>query len=837
MNISSIRSIALIGSSGLAITLATPAFAETAPGQAAAESGDNGLAEIIVTAQKRSESANAVALSITAATGDELLRAGVRSTDDLVKIVPSLTVAKSQSNTPIYTLRGVGFQSQNLTSTSPVGIYVDEVAYAYPYMASNVAFDLERVEVLKGPQGTLFGRSTTGGVVNYIIAKPKDTTSGSVSIEGGSYGRIGGQAHITGPLGANLSYRLAGNVENSSTGWQRSVTRPTDRLGKIERYAVRGSLLWQPTTDFEALFSASYWKDNSDTQAPQATGYVPGNPQFADPRVAASLIPNPTDARLADWTPLSYQPTKARVRPAFKADGEFYGLSLRLNYKLSESVTLTSLTSYGDVKRNDVTSVDGVATEILTNINPGRVKSFSQELRLSGDTGQIKWLIGGSYSDDRLKEDVIAETYDASAAIGIRALGTLLKVNPALVANILGVPAPAQPGFIALAGINTAAYTVPQLQDGFHTNDFGLRGRAKSYGLFANSEFKLSDQLALNLGARYSKNTATNTGCVFDLGRGGNEAFAAFLGTLILRQPVAITPGQCLTLKNDFSGFSPTINGRLSEDNLSFRGSLNWTPRPGMLGYVSFSRGYKAGGFPALPANVAAQLDPVTQERLDAYELGVKATLFDRRVQLNAATFYYDYKDKQVYAKIPDIIFGTLNRLMNVPKSEVYGLEADLTVAVADGLQLRGAATYAHSKIKKFSGFDDTGAPRDFAGARLTYTPEWSFVGAIDYSHPINDNLQAQFNLSANYQSETNGRFVGGNATAAQRTADKQFVIKARTIFDSTIGIGNEKWKAELFARNLFNTYYWTTADSQLDTVFRFAGMPRTFGGRVTVNF
>lgn len=838
MNMSTIRTAALAGSNSLALLLAMPAAAQEAQSQAQAqdEAGDNQLGEIIVTAQKRSESANTIALSITAVGGDELLRAGVRSTDDLVKIIPSLSVAKSQSNTPIYTLRGVGFQTQNLTSTSPVGIYVDEVAYAYPYMASNVAFDLERVEVLKGPQGTLFGRSTTGGVVNYIIAKPKSTTEGGISVEGGSYSRIAAQAHITGPISSTLSYRLAASVEHAGDGWQRSVTRPDDRLGKIERYALRGTLRWEPSSDLDVLLSGSYWRDKSDTQAPQAIGYVPGNPAFADPRVAASIIANPTDTRQADWTPANYQPTPARVRPPFKADGEFYGVNLRIDYKLSDSVTMTSLTAYGDVKRNDVTSVDGVATEILTNVNPGRIKSFSQELRFAGETGKLKWLIGGNYSDDKLRESVIANTFDASAAIGIRSLAVLLKVNPQLAANILGVPPFAQQGFIALAGANTANYSVPQLLDGFHTNNFQLGGSAKTYAIFANGEYKFSDQLSLNLGARYNKDEANNTGCVFDLGL-GNQAFAAFLGTLILRQPTAITTGQCLTLKNDFSGFSQPIKGNLSQDNLSFRGSLNWTPRPGLLAYASVSRGYKAGGFPALPANVVSQLDPVTQERLDAYEIGVKAGLFDRRVQMNLAGFYYDYKDKQVYAKIPDIIFGTLNRLMNVPKSEVYGAEADISALVAPGLKLHVATTYVHSKIKKFNAFDDTGAARDFAGARLTYTPEWSVVGAIDYTRRAFGDVDAMFNLSANYQSEANGRFAGGNETPAQIAADKQFVIKARTVFDATVGLGNDRWKAEFFARNLFDTYYWTTADSQLDTVFRFAGMPRTFGGRVTFNF
>ncbi|MDG5487757.1 TonB-dependent receptor [Sphingomonas sp. BGYR3] len=822
-----------------AMTLWLPGLASAQEASSAPDQGEaqTALEDIIVTAQKRSESVNDIPISITAIGGSELERLGVRSTDDLIKIVPALSVAKSQSNTPIYTLRGVGFQNQNLTSTSPVGIYVDEVAYAYPYMGSDIAFDLERVEVLKGPQGLLYGRSTTGGVVNYITGKPKGTTEGAVTFEIGNYETYGIQGYVTGPITSTLSYRVAGKVELALDGWQRSVTRPDDRLGERNRKALRASLLWEPTTDFSALLAIAYWRDQSDTQAPQAIRYVPGNPAFPDPRVNASLIPNPTNSRDADWTPADYQPTATRTRPPFKADGEFYGINLRLNYSLSDAIEVTSLTSYGDVRRNDVTSVDGVATEILTNGNPGRIKSFSQELRLSGDTDTFKWQLGGYFSEDRLRENVIAYTYDASAAIGIRSLATLLKVNPELAATIVGIPAPARPGFIALAGINTAAYSVPDLAvNGFQTNNFGLQGVARTYGAFANGDIQLSDKIAINIGARYTRDTASNTGCVFDID-GNNDAFAAFVGTLILRQPTTITPGQCLTLENDLSAFSDPIEGRLSQDNLSFRTAINWTPRPGLLGYASFSRGYKAGGFPALPANIAAQLDPVTQERLDAFELGVKASLFDRRVQFNAATFYYDYTDKQVYAKIPDIIFGTLNRLLNVPKSEVYGAEAELTVAVTEGLRLRGAATYVHSEVREFNAFDDSGTPRNFAGAALTYTPEWSVVGALDYNYPISTDLELQFNVNANYQSSSNGRFEGGTTTPAQAANDAFFRIKGRTVVDATIGLNADGWRLEAYARNLFDTYYWNTADSQLDTVFRFAGMPRTYGARLTFNF
>ena len=294
---------------GVAISASTTAFAQD---QAATETvgpGTEGVADIVVTAQRRSQSINSVPLTVTAVSGEQLVEQGVRSADDLVKIVPALTVAKSQNNTPVYTLRGVGFQTQNMTSTSPVGVYVDEVAYAYPYLAGNVAFDLDRVEALKGPQGTLYGRSTTGGVINFITAKPETTPSGSLTFGAGNYGAFGVQGHATGPITGTLSYRVAGDVDLATRGWQHSVTRSGDRLGERNRKAVRGMLQWQPSSAFDTLLTASYWQDLSDTQAPQAIAYTPQVPPFSQaPRAQPSIIAAPSSNRLADWTPFNYRP-------------------------------------------------------------------------------------------------------------------------------------------------------------------------------------------------------------------------------------------------------------------------------------------------------------------------------------------------------------------------------------------------------------------------------------------------------------------------------------------------------------------------------------------------
>ena len=199
-------SYASVSASALAAALAaSPVLAQSVPGTAVAgavgpDAGDVASGEIIVTAQKRSERIDRVPLSIQAFSGETLREAGITDTSGLIQLTPGLSYAKSSANTPIYTLRGIGFNTPNLSSTSPVGVYYDEVAYAYPFMANGPLYDIERVEVLKGPQGTLYGRNTTGGLINFIPARPSDRAEGSFTVEVGNYATLNSEGHFNAPI-------------------------------------------------------------------------------------------------------------------------------------------------------------------------------------------------------------------------------------------------------------------------------------------------------------------------------------------------------------------------------------------------------------------------------------------------------------------------------------------------------------------------------------------------------------------------------------------------------------------------------------------------------------
>src|SRR5688572_4974461 len=267
------QSLALCGVSAAAVLLAAgPVHAQTTPAaqadNAAARARDAQASatvqELIVTAQKREESINDVPMSVTAASGETLTELGVTDTSQLVKIVPGFNYTPSYYGTPVFSIRGVGFLDTSLAASPTVSVYVDEAPLPYSIMTLGATLDLERVEVLKGPQGTLFGMNATGGAINYVAGKPTETLQAGFT---GSYGRFNTvdlQGFVSGPITETLSGRLAVRMLRSGD-WQRSYTR-NDSVGEQDLINGRASLLWQPADRFRALLTLSAWQDRGETQ-------------------------------------------------------------------------------------------------------------------------------------------------------------------------------------------------------------------------------------------------------------------------------------------------------------------------------------------------------------------------------------------------------------------------------------------------------------------------------------------------------------------------------------------------------------------------------------------
>lgn len=779
------------------------------PASPAAGNQDN-TGDIVVTAQRRAESLSRVGVSIIAVGEEQLRIQEIKAPADLTRVVPGFQATTAAlTGSPVYILRGVGFDTPNPSTTAPVGVYVDEVAYAYPYMSLGVAFDLERVEVLKGPQGTLYGRNTTGGLVNFIAAKPTDTTQGSVTAGYGNYQTFDAEGFISGPISGTLRGRVAFQSQVRDEGWQVSVSRG-ERLGKSYRFSTRGSLDWTPTDHLTVDLTGTYWSKTGDTQAGQAIRYIRA-PATLNPAAALSIIPNPTSNTQADFPTAGRQPQQAVTgisRPDQYVDSRFLAAALRVDLELSDALTLASLSSYNDLRYEGLSSASGLQSESQEAGFSGRIKSFAQELRLLGDRGNLSWSIGGYYAHDRTNDYNRGYVDELSTIVGLRTAAAGLNRARGL---------PVNPTVLGASFRNYAA-------QGESTNRV-LAG-------FANAEYRFNPLIKLTLGGRYTNDRLRGTSCARD-SNGNNVALINFLFP-ILTGNAALPPiaaNGCYTLNANSTAFV-LVNNFQKQSNFSYRGSVDITPSDTTLFYASISRGFKAGSFPVLAAANATQLRPVTQEEIKAYEGGVKLNLFDRHVQLNGSAYYYDYRDRQIFGREPDRIFGSLNRIVNVPRSEIYGAEADIAIRLGQYFNVRGSAAYLKTKVLEFTGFDTTSAAgirTNFRGARLPYSPQWQLSGSLVGDVPLSDTLGGLAAVNVSYQ--TSSSAVLGDEAG--------YEIKGYALLGAKLGIhaADDQWRLEAYVNNLTNAYYWTSTQRGNEALVRYAGMPRTYGLRGTFSF
>jgi outer membrane receptor protein involved in Fe transport len=754
----------------LALSVSTVAYAQDAAQGAAP---DNDLGDIVVTAQKRSQTINSVPMSISAATGDQLIKQGITDASQLAKIVPGFTYTQTAYGTPVYTLRGVGYQDNTLSAAPAVSTYLDEVPIPFPAMTVGLAMDLERVEVLKGPQGILYGQNSTGGAINYIAAKPTDSFQAGFDASYGRFNAIDAQGYVSGPISDTLRVRASARWIRSDD-WQKSMTRD-DGNGSIDRLMGRFLIDWQPTERLSVAINLNGWRDHSDSQAGQFIASRPLTISQSPPGLVNYPIAS-DNARQADWTP-SF---------GLRMDNSFYQASARIGLELGENIDLTSITAYLRYKRYLPQDLDGTRLQIFDILETAKSTSLYQELRLSGDMGPLTWMVGGNYQRDRTSEFYDINDRDSSN-------------NP-----FLGLPFPRA--------------LIENQQN------------VKTLAAFANVEYKLTDTLTLQGGLRYTDSKRDFAGCTRDPGDGTIAAIWTILGG-IMGMPASAAPkaGECVII-NSVTLRPGLFVDTLKEDNVSWRGGITWSPHRGSLFYANVSRGYKSGTYPTLSGTATNQLAPAPQESVLAYEAGFKQSLFDS-LQLNGAAFYYKYSDKQIRGRKPDPVFSALNALVSVPKSTIYGFELSATWQPVQGLTLRPGLTMVHSRIDasgagNFFNYDPLGARRDFTGEALPYTPKWSGNLDAEYDWALGSSWHAFVGGNYSFQSSSNSAF--GELPLFRNDAFQLLDLRAGV--ESTDG----RWRISLFGQNVTNEYYWTSATRNQDTVVRMAGMPATYGLRVT---
>ncbi|MDG5750257.1 TonB-dependent receptor [Qipengyuania sp. XHP0211] len=823
------------GVAGFAIGMPNPAWAQSAGDEAVAAESSADRNVIIVTANRREEAITDVGVSIQAFSGEQLDNLQVNSTEDLQVVVPSLNVSRGYQGIPIYTLRGIGFNTINLSATSTVGTYQDEVALAYPFMNSGPVFDLNRVEVLKGPQGTLYGRNTTGGLVNFISAKPEfGDFNGSVAVELGTEETLNTEGHLNIPVGDAVAVRAAWRTERSWDGWQKSISRD-ETQGEVERYGGRLTIAAEPVPDMRFELAGNFWINKSDTLAAQAVGFTPNTDPangtlfslFNAPGLADYVAANADNwtSDTADWQPLDARAQDigrgAGIDRPNAEDSNFVGLRGMLQFDFAPDISFISLTGYNRVERDAAYDWSGAPYEILSQHAEGEVESLSQEIRFQGTTGPAEWVVGGYYANDKVI-DTNQTLLGQNANVGaIRAL--ILAPQDAL-----GGASIYQ--FFAAQGY--APYSINDVLTSFRTYRDEAEFDVETMSVFASADWELSPALTLTTGVRYTKDTQDYEGCSRDLNGSMLPNVNLFNRFFFFVNYGAIVPpiseNECNTFDVDTLSFGP-VTSKLDEDNVAWRGALTWEPNDDTLLYASVSRGFKSGSTPVNAANIATQNRPARQEQLTAYEVGTKLALANNSFNLNLAGFYYDYVDKQLAVYFADPIYTTLLRLDNIPESRAYGIDGDLTWFATDELTFALAGTWLQTEIVGYQGINAAGQPLDYDGFEFPYSPEFSGAATITYDTPITAGLGLRAIANGRYQSSTSSSIED----FAPLAIDSYGILNASLAVYDLDGA----WEASLWGRNVTDTYYWASAATNANTAVRFPGRSASYGATVRFRF
>ena len=766
-----------------------PASRPLPPGAAdstAIAASNSSLEEIVVTAEKRSERLSDVPLSITAVTGAELARKGVNSVGDLEKVVPGFVYTQSPYGAPIYSIRGIGFFSESVGIAPTVSVYVDEVPIAFTRATEGASLDLERVEVLKGPQGTLFGQNSTGGAVNYIAAKPTDTLQAGGEVTYGRFNEVDIESFVSGPIAPAVTARFAFQT-NQRDGWQYS-TSDHSSLGVQDFTTARLLLDWKPVDELTYEFNLNGWKDKSDSQANQFQSYsssAPGNTGYpgsvAYPNIEATLLarpPAPANDRAADWNPGNY-----------RRDDDFYQGSARGDLAIAGAVTLTSITEISKLLVHSPSDVDGTDLPVFAFNLDAFTESYSQEFRLSSIAdNSLRWIVGANYEYDKVSDRNFLDDQGSNSGVG------------------------------------PFRFTMFE-------NDAGNQHIRTSAG-FGGLDWHVTHTLTAQASARYTKQDHDLTGCLRSVPGGGLDTAFGFLSTLLNGDPHVPAPGEpsyiaptgCATL-NAVTNLPGSVSKSLDESNVSWRAGLSWKPDANSLVYGNITRGFKGGAFETIPAIRPAQMDSVPQEEITAYELGARGRLFSGAIDLSGAVFHYDYKDKQLLGYISDDFFGNLPGLVSVPKSRVDGVEASLVFRPLTDWYVSLGGTYLDTSVRSdfyTVGPIATSGTINVKGEAFPDTPKLSALLDTEYRFPLLSNWEG---------------FVGGNATYHGRNtstfaAPSEFDIDGYTLLDARLGMARAdgKLRIQLWGKNITDKYYWTHVDHVLDTITRVTGMPATFG-------
>lgn len=801
----------------LVLAAATPALAQ-APAGGAEETGQHTIDEIVVTAQKREQSLQDVPIVVTSVNAQQLQDAGIRDIKDLTIVAPGLTVTSTSSSAITSArIRGIGTVGDNPGLESSVGVVIDGVYRPRNGVAFSDLGEMQRIEVLKGPQGTLFGKNTTAGVINILTKRPDFTLSANSEVTASNYDGFGASLSLNGPI---VSDKVAARIyvaARERDGYYKTYGPDNNDQ---DFYTGRLQVLAQPSADLDFNLALDYTK--RDERCCGAVQIKNGATAAIVLALAPGGLANPVDPDgFRDFSNRSFKKTIIDQGGALEANW---------NTGMLGDAKLTSVTAIRNWSQTGGGDVDWTGADILysptkaQSSNPASTKfhTFSQELRLAGSTDKLNWLVGGFYTRETL-------------GLHVRTVNYGTQYEP-YVSALLGNSLPLFTGRPA----NGSTF-----QPGFGQDDL-YRQKEEGFSLFTNNSYQVTEALELTVGLRYTwekkdlntfwSNTDGGIGCQTALNSG--VALAGRVPTTLVRANGTLAAGPyqvlCATSNSPRFGQIGTNLQDLKENKLTGTAKIAYRFTPEVLAYASYARGYKAGGFnldriATTNQTVAGRgTDPVLDtsfkpETVDSYEIGVKNTLFDRTVLLNATLFYQDYKDFQLNA-----FNGLVFSVASVPKVVSKGVDADfLWFTPIDGLSLNGGATYAQTYYPRSTPIF-LGA--NLPGSRLSLAPLWSASLGVTYERKLTEGLIGRMAVNA--------KTVSGFNTGSDLDPVKN--QPGYTLLNARIGVSSEdkRWTVEAFAQNLTDDTYYQVAFAsvlQSGSYDAFLGQPRTYG--VTLRF
>lgn len=786
-----------------ALVQATALTAFVTPSLAQEDSSrSNGLEEIVVTAQKRAESVRDTPLAITATSGEALLSRNITSLQDLTNITPNVNISSAQGTAHI-TIRGIGIGSTQPGAEGNVAVHVDGAYVSRPQSTLNAFYDVERLEVVRGPQGTLYGRNSTAGAINIITRDPTDNFTGFGQVTVGNYELITTEAGVGGPIAPGVSARIAFQTQDrGGYGWQQfpaglpsipngapggagsgvpaTVTQgfKTD-LDDLKTRAVRGKLKFDLSEDLSVLLAGEYFYQKDHSGIFMIAGAGPSGAPAVETLFGGVLAPNP---RRNSYTQFPQGTRK-----------EDYSFTGTINWDVSPAFSLTSITAYRNTDYSHTWNQGGTQLSFFQYSDSETGKQISEELRASGRIGNFSYVVGGFLYHE--KQNVVA-----------------------------------------LSAINNLAFAFPPAS-GFLSQGYGtsLRLETDARALFGQLSYELTDTIGIDAGIRYN----------WERKKKPFETFGYSLCTPYDPASVAWdTGGSC--------DINLMIGPReVTQDSIKPKVTLRFKPNNDTLAYLTFSQGFRSGGF-----NFGSGVDaaPYKPEELTDIEGGIKTTLLDRRLQIDLSAFYYKYKNLQV-SRLNDAGNGVITE--SAGKATLYGLEAAIVALPTDRLKLDLQMGLLRSRYDEFSSANTSllgiscvatapalcgttdpavnaldGVIQDLSGNRLTKAPEYTISAGAEYT--VNSNI-GDFTLRGQMSMIGKVYFTAFNESVLSQGAYELFDASLRWEHP------NQQIYANLFIKNISNKDYvvFATNNGQSPGARQTLnlGPPRTFGASVGVRW